>query len=146
MSNHDITAADVQAVLKVEDLFPAGIELDRYAADQAIAAETAQIAETRMGVDGHMVAGYTPAIYVVKLNFEANSPAAESLAQVLDASAANRRIYMCELVVTIPSIRTVLTWKNGVLQSGTLAPAVKKVLDPTEWTLHFEAFERSAAS
>lgn len=55
--NLDITSANASAVMTVEDLYPNGIHLQNFSTDAAIVADSMQIAETRMGVDGHMAAG-----------------------------------------------------------------------------------------
>jgi hypothetical protein len=143
-NNMDITAANAVSVLTVQDLFPAGINLLGYSTDQSISQEAVQIAETRMGVDGYMVAGYVPGIQVVNIMLEASSPSTESFNQIYDAMVSKRTIFLCELICTVPSIGAVFTWKRGVLQTGTAFPANKKVLDPTSWIFNFEALERSS--
>lgn len=55
--NFDITAANASAVMTIEELYPNGLKLERFSTDAAIVADSQQIAETRMGVDGHMAAG-----------------------------------------------------------------------------------------
>ena len=141
--NRNITSTDATSVLTVEELFPNGVELMQYSTDQSIGAESVQLAETRLGVDGKLVAGYTPAIMTVTINLEASSPSTQYLNQLYDAMVALKRIYMCSLVSTVPSIGVVFKWLDGVLQTGTPIPAQKKVLDPTTWTFHFERMERS---
>ena len=141
--NRNITSTDATSVLTVEDLFPNGIELMQYSTDQAVGEESVQVTETRLGVDGKLVAGYTPAIMTVTINLEASSPSTQFLNQLYDAMVTCKKIYMCSLVSTVPSIGVVFKWFDGVLQTGTPVPAQKKVLDPTSWTFHFERMERS---
>jgi hypothetical protein len=139
----NITAANASSILIVEDLFPVGIELMMYSTDQALSTESVDITETRLGVDGKLVAGFTPNIQVVTISLEASSPSTESLNKLYDAMTVGKKIFMCTLVSTVPSIATVFKWSNGVLKNGTPVPAQKKVLDPTTWTFNFESFERS---
>ena len=139
MANNNITAANAVSVLIVEKLFPNGITLQQYSTDQALSADAVQVTETRLGVDGKLVAGYIPSIQIVTINLEASSPSAEYLNQLYDAMVAGKTIFMCSLVSTVESIQTVFRWHNGVLQTGTPVPAQKKVLDPTSWTFHFES-------
>jgi hypothetical protein len=133
----------VAAVITVEELYPRGIQVERFAADSAISVENAQVAETRMGVDGKMVAGYVPGIKTVTIDLEANSPTAKALNEVVGAMEQNVKPYQCELVVDVPSQGTVYTFKKGVIQTAGQMPAVKKILDPTQWVFHFETMERS---
>lgn len=143
ITNLDITSANASAVLIVEGLFPSGIELQMFGTDQAISMEAIDVAETRKGVDGKLVAGYVPAIYPVTVTLEAASPSHSNLATVWEAMAANRRVYACTLVCTVPSINTVFTWSTGVMKNGAPFPALEKVLGATTWAFDFQDFERS---
>ena len=142
-ANFDITSANAELVLTVSDIFPAGIILQMFGTDQAANMEAVDITETRMGVDGRMVAGYTPVIYPVTITLEAASPSRFSMSTLWEAMAANRRIYTCGLVCTLPSIGERLTWSRGVLKNGVVLPPLEKVLGPTTWLLHFEKLERA---
>ena len=134
----DITSANASAVLTVDSLFPSGIELQMFATDQAVGQDSVDITETRMGVDGRMVAGFTPVIYL-----EAASPSARNLGTVWRAMKTIRGIYECTLVITVPSIAKVYTWSRGVMKSGVPFPSMKKVLEPTTWVFHFENMDVS---
>lgn len=141
----DITSANATAVLVVKDLFPAGIELQGFATDQSISQDSQDITETRMGVDGKMVAGYVPGISPVTIMLEASSPSFESLGALWSAMTENQKVYECDLTVTVPSRKLIFTWTTGVLKSGVPFPSLKKVLDPTTWVFHFEKFEKGKA-
>ena len=58
----DITSANAKLILTCEELYPSGVELQMFSTNQAWNADALQVAETRMGVDGHMAAGYVPNI------------------------------------------------------------------------------------
>ncbi len=142
-ANLDITSANAEAILTVEDIFPSGIILQMFGTDQALGMEAITVAETRKGVDGKLVGGFLPAIYPVTITLEAASPSHASLATVWQAMAANRRVYACNLVCTVPSIRTVFTWSVGIMKSGSPFPSLSKVLDATRWVFDFQDFSRS---
>jgi len=139
----DITSANAEAVLIADTVFPAGISLHMFGTDQAISMDAIDVAETRMGVDGRMVAGFVPAIYPVTITLEAASPSLSSLALLWQAMTVNRTVYRCRLVCTVPSVRSVYTWVNGVLKNGAPFPSLAKVLEPTTWQFDFESFVRS---
>lgn len=140
----DITSANATAVLTVEDLFPSGIDLQMFSADTAISVASADIAETRIGVDGKLVAGFIPTIQEVTINLEAASPSYQSLSNVWMSMRSHQTIYECALVITVPSILKVFTWTNGVMRSGVPFPGLSQVLDPTAWVFHFEKVEAAA--
>lgn len=139
----DITSANAELVLTVGEIFPSGIVLEMFGTDQSASMDAVDVTETRMGVDGRLVAGYTPVIYPVTITLEAASPSRFSMSTIWEAMAANRRIYACGLVCTLPSIRERLTWSTGVLKNGVVVTPLKKVLDPTTWLFHFEKLERA---
>ena len=140
----DITSANATAVLTVDKLYPAGIELEMFGTDQAISQESLEIAQTRMGVDGRMVAGVTPNILPVTITLEAASPSFTALSNLWAKIDAEKRIYQCTLVCTVPSVSQIFTWTTGVLLSGVPFPSLGKVLAPTTWVFHFERLKRSS--
>lgn len=141
--NFDITSANAELVLTVAEIFSSGIVLQMFGTDQAFNMDAVDVTETRMGVDGKMVAGYTPVIYPVTITLEAASPSRFNLSTVWEAMAANRKIYACGLVATLPSIGERLAWSTGVLKNGVVVPPAQKVLGPTTWLFHFEKLERA---
>lgn len=144
VSHLDITSANAEAILTVEDIFPSGIVLQMFGTDKAISMDAIDVTETRKGVDGKLVAGFVPAIYPVTITLEASSPSHANLATVWQAMAANRRVYACTLVCTVPSINSVFTWSTGVMKNGAPFPSLEKVLAPTTWAFDFQDFERSS--
>ena len=131
----DITSANATVILSC-DLFTE--YLQQFSTDSAYEGEDDQVAETRMGVDGKMVAGMTPSIKAITIHLEASSPSIGNLTLLKQAMTTNRKIYECQLVIQLPSIGKRITYSKGVLQSAKDLPDAKKVLDPTDWTFHFE--------
>lgn len=131
----DITSANAVAVLKC-DMFTE--QLQQFSADTSFEGEEDTVTETRMGVDGKMVAGYTPSIKPVTIHLEASSPSYERLTLLKQSMERNRKIYECTLTITVPSIGKRFIYTKGVLQGAKDLPDGKKVLDPTSWTFHFE--------
>ena len=143
IENFDITSANAELVLTVDEIFPAGIVLQQFGADQAFNMDAIDITETRMGVDGKMVVGYTPAIYPITITLESSSPSRFSLSTLWEAMVANKRPYICGLVATLPSTGERLTWSMGVLKNGAPVPSGQKTLQPTTWLFHFEKLKRA---
>lgn len=133
----NITSANASLVLVVDKIIPAGVQLEHFSTDQAFSQSEITVVEDRMGVDGHLAAGWIPAIKTVQVSLEANSPSLVYMDMLQRAMENNREIYECTLVATLPALRKVYTWSKGVLKSGTLVSSAKKVLDPTAWTFDF---------
>lgn len=143
VGGYDITSANATLVLSVDELFPGGISLQMFATDQSYSQDSNEMTVTRMGVDGHMVAGWVPSEKVVTIMLEAASPSHESMFQIWAASETNRKPYQCSLIATLPSIGKIYTWSKGYMVSATPAASAKQVLDPTTWVFHFETLEVS---
>ena len=133
----DITSANAVVALSVDKLF--SVNLENFSADSSFTTDTVQAAETRMGVDGHMAAGFTPAIKTVTINLEAGSPSHTYLQLLRQAQEVNLKPYKVQMVVSIPSIGKRYTLSNGVLQSYKDMPDGQTVLSPTQWVFHFES-------
>lgn len=132
----DITSANATVAMAVEGL--PSIMLDHFSADSSFTSDTVQAAETRMGVDGHMSAGYTPAIKTVTINLEAGSASTQYMQLLRQVQEANLKPYKVQMVISIPSIGKRYTFSNGVLQSFKDLPDGQNVLSPTQWVFHFE--------
>lgn len=140
----DITSANAKLILTCEELYPSGVELQMFSTNQSWNADTLQVAETRMGVDGHMAAGYVPNIKTVTIQLEASSPSRRYMQTIQKAMIANQRIYKVSLTAIIPSIGEQVIWSEGVMQNGAVTSTAARVMEPTVWTFHFEKYERSA--
>jgi hypothetical protein len=131
----DITSANSVVTLQCS-LF--SVELQQFSADTAYEGEDDQVAETRIGVDGKMVAGQVPNIKVVNLHLEASSPSLQYLQLLKRAMEVNRTVYPVNMVISQPSIGKRITYSTGVLQSAKDLADGKRVLEPTQWTFHFQ--------
>ena len=131
----DITSANAIVSLQCS-LF--STTLQQFATDTSFEGDDDQVAETRIGIDGMMVAGQGPTIKTVTIYLEASSPSIQFLQLLKQAMERNRTIYECNMVISIPSIGKRITYSHGVLQSAKDLPDGKNVLDPTSWTFHFQ--------
>lgn len=132
----DITSANATVALSCS-LF--STNLQQFSADTSYEGDEEQMAETRIGIDGKMVAGQVPSLKTVTIHLEASSPSLEYMVLLKQSMETNRKIYPCNMVISILSIGKKITYSNGVLQSAKDTPDGKKVLDPTSWTFHFES-------
>lgn len=133
----NITSANASLVLICDTVIPAGVPVSHFATDQSYSASEMTIVEDRMGVDGNLAAGWIPSIKTVNVTLEASSPSAKYFSMIMQAMERNRTIYPVTLVATVPSIRKIYTWSNGVLKTGQPVANGKKVLDPSSWTFDF---------
>ena len=136
----NITSANAQLYLTVDELYPAGIPLQNFSADSMATSDDMEISQVRMGVDGGMAAGYVANPYAVTITLEASSPSLETMQSILQAMKVNKRTYECSLILVIPATGQVHKWSHGVLTNGNPVPAPKRVLDPTSWKFAFQDY------
>ena len=53
----NITSANAQMYLVVDQLYPAGVPITNFSADSMMTSDDMEIAQVRMGVDGGMASG-----------------------------------------------------------------------------------------
>lgn len=136
-----ITSADATILMIVEGLFPVGFQLEKFAADGAWSVENRQVAETRMGVDGQMAAGWVPQIKQVTFTLEADSPSLPFLEQIIANQEQKRTLYPISLLITIPSIGKIYSYTKGVFHDVSDVSAGEQVLGTREFTLNFEKMD-----
>lgn len=139
--NRNITSANAIAIMTIENLCPQGFRLEQFSTDAAISQGDDTIAETRMGVDGHMVAGYTPSIKTVTITLEPSSPSIEYLDNLYKAMQQNKKIYYCNLVITLPALSKIVQYSYGVLKTSKILPDMQKTLAPIAYSFDFEKVE-----
>ncbi len=137
-SNFDVTSANAQLVLTVDQLFPSGIELQHFSADGVFSSDAIEMTETRRSVDGRMVAGVIKNISSVSIVLEAASPSVASLEYLRDCMEANNTPYECTLTCFIPSLGVTRTFVKGVLKSAPPISAAQRTMQPTQWGFDFE--------
>lgn len=139
--DNTITSANSTGSLSVPGVFPAAVSMEGYSADASVALDAFDMAEERMGVDGHLAAGYVPTPKPVKLTFEANSPTLSAMTTWSSTQMLRKSLFAGEMVFNIPSIGKRYTFVKGYFKTTSFMPAGKKVLDPVECSVVFERVE-----
>lgn len=140
----DITSANSTLVLTVENLYPAGVKIEGFSTDNSFAMDDDTIAETHMGVDGKLTAGFTPSEKSVTITLDAGSPSYEVLCNIYNMSKTNMTVLDTSMQITVPALGKEFSFKNGVMVTGHPLPAGEKVLGSTNWTFHFGKFDTSS--
>lgn len=137
----EITSADVAAVMTIEELYPSGFPLEQFGSDQGIMGESVQEVETRMTLDGKLLAGYTPAPQPVQITFEPTSPCIPYLRQLQQSQRSQKRTYRVGLNVRVRATDSKHAFLNGVLTAAPAMSSVGKTLQPLTYTFTFERVE-----
>lgn len=138
MASKDITSANATATLFMS-IFPAGLRLQQFSTDSAWTHDNYQTIEHRMGVDGKMVAGYTPVEKEITFSFEPNSPSLDGLDALWQSMEVSQTPIFGSIVISCPSIKKTFTLVNVILTNYKLLPNAERILAPVEATFACES-------
>lgn len=101
MANNNITAANANLnIISTNGV----IDVTKFSADGIIDMDQVRLAETRVGVDGQMVAGYVPQGRHAVLHLEAVSNGVEYLMNLAMTCQATKTPAAVVLTLTVPSM------------------------------------------
>ena len=131
-----ITSANAIIVLTVPGVVP-GIQLEGFSADDIYDMEAIEVAETSMGVDGVLSAGFVFAAVKQSFSFQADSPSIQLFEDWYTAELALVDKIPAVVLVTLPSLGIVYTQQPGWFKSYPPAPSAGKTLKPRKFGLEF---------
>jgi len=123
-----ITAANSVFMLSIRGLYPVPQQLEGYTADAAFDTDTATPAETVIGVDGKMSAGFVPYLSTQTISIMPDSDSSLLFENWLAAMKAAREVYYADGVISLPAVKRKYTLTKGVLSSIVAIPGVRRVL------------------
>jgi hypothetical protein len=135
----NVTSANAIATMVVGDVWPSGFILQNWATDAFMEVADETLAETRIGIDGGMAAGYVPSIKIVTLSVESFSTSAQKIDFVAARARQEMAVFDVTLVVTIPALRQIWTYSGGVLKTLNPTPGLKKTIDVRKFVFEFES-------
>ncbi len=133
-----ITSANAFYGLVVVGLFPTPQQLQGFATDDIFDTASLAPAETMMGVDGKLSAGfvYVPIVQTISLQADGNS---NTLFEAwYAAQIAAGETYRCNAIVRLPAVGRSYQMLNGVLTGYVPIADAKKVLQPRKYQITWE--------
>jgi len=138
MADRSITSADSVFSISSADFALAATILEGYAADAAFAMENADTAETMLGVDGKLSAGWVPRSYNQTITLQADSKSRAVFDALVMAQDVSRQIFRLNGVITLPGNQYSYTLSRGVLKNYTAMPTAQRVLQPMTFVIEWE--------
>lgn len=139
----DITSANSKLRIVIPQIFPAGFDVDDYAADSMFETATLQNKEDMMSADGKYHAGYVYNPVEFTINVMPTSRAGALLDQVYAAERTSISAFSVNATLAIPSLDAKWNFVNGVLYSWNPIPPGRRILQPRAAVFHFEQVTRS---
>ena len=140
-----LTAANCVLLLSIPGLYDTPQQLQGFATDDVFSSETIAPAETMMGVDGKLSAGWTPVAIKQTFNLQGDSDSVEIFEDWYAAQQRRRETYFASGRAHIPSIARKYIMRRGILTGYSPTPSVKKIVQPRVFEITWEAVLPSAA-
>lgn len=138
---HNRTSADVVAMMTIEEIAPAGFQLDQFSVDAGLSTEAVSEVQADPTIDGKMTVAYTPQLQTVTITLMPTSPSLPYLRELQRAQRTNRRPYEVNLTIMLPATGERYRYVEGAMTSSQSMPGVNRTLDPIPFTFTFAKVE-----
>lgn len=134
-----LTSANSVLMLGVANLYNVPIQIQGFATDDAFTAADVDTAETMMGVDGKLSAGFTPYPTTIEISLQADSASNLFFDAIINAEQVAREKYVMNGSILIPSLGQLFSMTTGFLGKVTKVSAAKKVMQPRKFEIVFQS-------
>lgn len=135
----DITSANSVFSLSIPLLIPSPENIEGYATDDAFEADEIEVAETYMGVDGKLSAGFVFTAVPMNVSLQADSPSCDIFETLYANEKKLRKKFFMNAVIQFPSLGIKYTFKNGVMVTYPPMAAAKKTLGQRRFGIKWES-------
>ena len=129
---YTITSANAVLMIRCKGVYDTAVAIHGFQADNAWGWGDANIAETRMGVDGKQSIGYTPHETPLTLYLEANSPSKKIMENIRADFNKNMEVRYIEIWVELNSTKE-RYYGKGTMVKMTGGSSGKKTLEGTSY-------------
>jgi hypothetical protein len=130
-----ITAANSVFMLTVVSLFPTPVQLQGFSADDMWDTEAIDNAETMMGVDGYLSAGWVAVPRVQTITLQADSPSNDFFDSWAGAQETNRELMVANGIVRLPALSKSYALVRGFLTQYKPMAQLQKTLRPRPYRI-----------
>jgi len=132
-----LTAVNSIIVLSVAGVFPQGQQLSGYSADDVFDVDQIDVAETSMGIDGLLSGGLIYTVIPWSISLQANSPSNDVFDQWYAYQKTVGDVAVASMQVALPGLGYKWVYSNGFLKKYSVAPNVKKIVQPRKYTIEW---------
>lgn len=144
MSGNTITSADVIITLSVMNLYPTGVQLQGFAADNIYGTEALSLAETVRGADGKLSAGFVFGNIIQTFHIMPDSDSRVVFDTWATTSRASVAVFRCNATVILPALKRQYKCVNGVLKQWKALPDAGKILQASQAIIEWESITPEA--
>ena len=136
-----ITSANAIIMLAVPGVFSSPVPLQQFAADDIFTNDAIQAAETAMGVDGYLAAGFVYAPVSWSVSLMADSPSNDFFDQWYQANKLAVDVFRANGTVQLPSLNKKFNMVNGALTSYRNMPDAAKTLRSRAFVITWQSVD-----
>lgn len=134
-----LTSANAVVMLWIPGIFPAPVPIQGFAADDVFDTDTIESAETLMGVDGILSAGFVFVPVNQNYALQADSPSISFFDLWWTTQQQTRDIYRANGLISLRALGKKWTMSRGVLTNYKPLPDAKKLLQPQKFRITWES-------
>ena len=138
-----ITSANAVLIITIPNLYSNPQQLQGFAADDIFDIDATETAETMMGVDGVLSAGYVFTPKKQKISLQADSASNVLFETWKEAQDQITDVYFASGSITLSAINRKYTLLNGVLSMYPTVAAAKRVLQPKVYEITWQNVVRA---
>jgi hypothetical protein len=138
-NNRTLTAADVLITLSVAEVFGAPFTLHGFATDDVYDMPEIDVAETAMGVDGRLSAGFVFRPVTQAYMLQADSLSIDQFETIYAQQQQNRSVYAFTGITTLLAVGKQYAMNRGFLRNYSPAAAGKRILQPRRFGIEWES-------
>lgn len=134
-----LTSANSVLGIGVTGLYGVAQILQGFSEGDAYSIDTVDVAETSMGVDGILSAGYIPQKKVMKVTLQADSTSVNFFEAWYAAQEASRDVFIAFGIITQKSVAKQYTLTRGFLKNYSPIGDAKKILQPRSFSIEWNS-------
>ena len=137
-NNRTLTSANAILLISVTGLFDVAQRIQGFATDDMTDTDAVEPAETAMGIDGRLSAGFVPVPVMQNITLQADSESLDFFERWDSTEQAIREKYVASGSLLIRATNRKYDMTRGFLRSIVRTPALKKTLQPRRCTIVWE--------
>ena len=133
-----ITSANAVVIITVPQVFPNGVQLQKFGVDDAFTVDVVDATETQVGVDGYGVAGYVPRSPRMTIRLLASADVDYTVFEtwIAQQDLIGDVIY-ASMTIALPSVNRKYTCYQGSLRGISTMPDARRVLANREFHIQW---------
>lgn len=141
-----LTAANAVIMLSIPLVFPTPQQLQGFAADDVFSTDPLNSAETMMGVDGRLSAGFVFVSVKQNYSLQADSASVAVFEEWFAAQQSSKDLFPANALVVLTAVGKKWTMTRGFLTGFPPIPDAKKILQPRRFAIEWESVSPAAAA